>query len=37
MEKLKNTRPAHPGDLLREELAEIGVSMNELSRALRVQ
>ena len=36
MEKLKNIRPAHPGDLLREELAEIGVSMNELSRALRV-
>lgn len=36
MAKRKNIRSAHPGDLLREELAQIGVSMNELSRALRV-
>ncbi len=26
----------HPGELLRDELAELGVSMNELGRALRV-
>jgi addiction module HigA family antidote len=36
MAKRKNIRPAHPGDLLREELDELGVSMNELARALRV-
>jgi addiction module HigA family antidote len=36
MAKRKNTRPAHPGELLRVELAGIGVSMNELARALRV-
>jgi len=28
--------PIHPGDLLRDELNEIGVSLNELGRALRV-
>src|SRR5450755_2128364 len=28
--------PIHPGELLREDLAEIGVSLNELARALRV-
>ncbi len=28
--------PIHPGSLLRDELAEIGVSLNELARALRV-
>lgn len=28
--------PIHPGTLLRDELEEIGVSMNELARALRV-
>jgi addiction module HigA family antidote len=27
---------SHPGELLRDELKEIGVSLNELSRALRV-
>ena len=33
---VKKLAPIHPGKLLREELAEIGVSLNELSRALRV-
>jgi addiction module HigA family antidote len=33
---VKKLAPIHPGELLREELAEIGVSLNELSRALRV-
>jgi len=28
--------PIHPGELLRDELAEIGISLNELGRALRV-
>ena len=28
--------PIHPGELLRDELGEIGVSLNELARALRV-
>lgn len=28
--------PIHPGALLRDELDEIGVSLNELARALRV-
>ncbi len=28
--------PIHPGELLRDELDEIGVSLNELARALRV-
>jgi addiction module HigA family antidote len=28
--------PIHPGELLRDELDEIGVSLNELGRALRV-
>jgi antitoxin HigA-1 len=28
--------PIHPGELLRDELNEIGVSLNELGRALRV-
>ena len=31
-----NPPPIHPGELLREELQEIGVSLNELGRALRV-
>jgi len=30
------TPPPHPGELLRDELVEIAVSLNELSRALRV-
>jgi len=28
--------PIHPGELLRDELEEIGASLNELARALRV-
>jgi antitoxin HigA-1 len=36
MAKRKNRRPIQPGEMLRDELAEIGVSMNELARALRV-
>ncbi len=28
--------PIHPGELLRDELEEIGTSLNELARALRV-
>lgn len=32
----KKLPPIHPGELLRDELNEIGVSLNELSRALRV-
>jgi len=32
----KKLPPIHPGELLRDELEEIGVSLNELSRALRV-
>ena len=33
---VKKLAPIHPGELLREELAEIDVSLNELSRALHV-
>jgi antitoxin HigA-1 len=36
MPKRKKLPPIHPGELLREELGEIGVSLNELARALRV-
>ena len=36
MEHRKKLPPIHPGDLLRDELEEIGVSLNELARALRV-
>lgn len=32
----KKLLPIHPGELLRDELKEIGVSLNELARALRV-
>ncbi|MGC4050896.1 MAG: HigA family addiction module antitoxin [Paludibaculum sp.] len=32
----KKLPPIHPGVLLRDELDEIGVSLNELGRALRV-
>src|SRR5512139_216585 len=32
----KKLPPIHPGELLRDELQEIGVSLNELARALRV-
>ncbi|MGA2435716.1 MAG: HigA family addiction module antitoxin [Bryobacteraceae bacterium] len=32
----KKLPPIHPGELLRDELGEIGVSLNELARALRV-
>lgn len=36
MPSSKKLPPIHPGELLAEELQEIGVSMNELARALRV-
>jgi addiction module HigA family antidote len=36
MAKQKKLPPIHPGELLRDELQEIGVSLNELARALRV-
>lgn len=29
-------QPVHPGDILREELAERGISMNQLARDIRV-
>ena len=36
MVQRKRLPPIHPGELLRDELNEIGVSLNELGRALRV-
>jgi len=36
MPQRKKLPPIHPGELLRDELNEIGVSLNELARALRV-
>ena len=36
MSQRRKLLPVHPGELLRDELSEIGVSLNELSRALRV-
>ena len=36
MAQRRRLPPIHPGELLRDELGEIGVSMNELARALRV-
>jgi len=36
MTRRKRLPPIHPGELLRDELDEIGVSLNELARALRV-
>ena len=36
MAQRRKLPPIHPGELLRDELGEIGVSMNELARALRV-
>ena len=36
MPKRRKLPPIHPGSLLRDELGEIGVSLNELSRAIRV-
>jgi addiction module HigA family antidote len=36
MPQRKKLPPIHPGELLRDELEEIGVSLNELARALRV-
>lgn len=36
MARHKKLPPIHPGELLRDELNEIGVSLNELARALRV-
>ncbi len=36
MSELRTMPPIHPGELLADELTEVGVSLNELSRALRV-
>jgi len=36
MAQRRKLPPIHPGELLRDELEEIGVSLNELARALRV-
>ena len=36
MARRRKLPPIHPGELLRDELREIGVSLNELARALRV-
>ena len=36
MAQRRKLPPIHPGELLRDELEEIGVSLNELGRALRV-
>ena len=36
MPQRKTLPPIHPGELLRDELNEIGVNLNELARALRV-
>ncbi|MGA3016320.1 MAG: HigA family addiction module antitoxin [Bryobacteraceae bacterium] len=36
MAQRRKLPPIHPGELLRDELNEIGVSLNELGRALRV-
>jgi antitoxin HigA-1 len=36
MPQRKKLPPIHPGELLRDELAEIDTSLNELARALRV-
>ncbi|MBI5083135.1 MAG: HigA family addiction module antidote protein [Acidobacteria bacterium] len=36
MAQRRKLPPIHPGSLLRDELEEIGVSLNELARALRV-
>jgi addiction module HigA family antidote len=36
MAQRKKRPPIHPGELLKDELQEIDISLNELSRALRV-
>ncbi len=36
MPQKRKLPPIHPGELLRDELEEIGTSLNELARALRV-
>jgi antitoxin HigA-1 len=36
MAQRRKLPPIHPGELLRDELEEVGVSLNELARALRV-
>jgi addiction module HigA family antidote len=36
MPQRRKLPPIHPGELLRDELQEIGVSLNQLARALRV-
>jgi addiction module HigA family antidote len=37
MAQRRKLPPIHPGELLRDELNETGVSLNELARALRVR
>ncbi len=36
MAQRRKLPPIHPGELLRDELTEIGISLNDLTRALRV-
>jgi len=36
MKRRPRIQPVHPGDILREELAERGISMNQLARDIRV-
>ena len=36
MPQRRKLPPIHPGELLRDELEEVGTSLNELARALRV-
>ncbi|MBP1610691.1 MAG: addiction module antidote protein, HigA family [Acidobacteria bacterium] len=36
MPQRRKLPPIHPGELLRDELEEIGTSLNELARAMRV-
>src|SRR5689334_11824804 len=36
MSRKRTLAPVHPGEILREDLSEIGVSMNALAEALRV-
>jgi addiction module HigA family antidote len=36
MTRKRQIQPAHPGELLREELAERGISLNRLARDIRI-